>query len=252
MEEKILVKSKRYSVKKLFIALLVLGIIFFVIGSLIVISDFDSRYKNHKHWSGCYKYMYRDDVYKDYLNDVYKDREHGELQEYKMDCCTVTYDSAAEYALSSFWEYTISVQYTFWFTIFPLVASALIGGIIYIWSRRYELVVTDKRIYGKIAWGKRIDLPLDSISATSTIRLLKGISVSTSSGRIKFLIIKNSNEIYTTISNLLIERQQTNDKFSASSQYDGADQIKKFKELLDMGIITQEEFDAKKKELLGL
>ena len=81
MEEKILVKSKRYSVKKLFIALLVLGIIFFVIGSLIVISDFDSRYKNHTHWSGCYKYMYRDDVYYNYWDHVYIDREHGELQE---------------------------------------------------------------------------------------------------------------------------------------------------------------------------
>lgn len=31
-----------------------------------------------------------------------------------------------------------------------------------------------------------------------------------------------------------------------------ADELKKFKELLDMGIITQEEFDAKKKQLLGL
>lgn len=31
-----------------------------------------------------------------------------------------------------------------------------------------------------------------------------------------------------------------------------ADEIKKFKELLDQGIITQEEFDAKKKQLLGL
>ena len=31
-----------------------------------------------------------------------------------------------------------------------------------------------------------------------------------------------------------------------------ADEIKKFKELLDLGIITQEEFDAKKKQLLGL
>lgn len=31
-----------------------------------------------------------------------------------------------------------------------------------------------------------------------------------------------------------------------------ADEIKKFKELLDCGIITQEEFDAKKKQLLGL
>lgn len=31
-----------------------------------------------------------------------------------------------------------------------------------------------------------------------------------------------------------------------------ADELKKFKELLDMGIISQEEFDAKKKQVLGL
>ena len=31
-----------------------------------------------------------------------------------------------------------------------------------------------------------------------------------------------------------------------------AEELKAFKELLDMGIITQEEFDAKKKQLLGL
>ena len=31
-----------------------------------------------------------------------------------------------------------------------------------------------------------------------------------------------------------------------------ADELKKFKDLLDMGAITQEEFDAKKKQLLGL
>ncbi len=31
-----------------------------------------------------------------------------------------------------------------------------------------------------------------------------------------------------------------------------ADELKKYKELLDMSIITQEEFDAKKKQLLGL
>ena len=38
------------------------------------------------------------------------------------------------------------------------------------------------------------------------------------------------------------------DKAAVSS----ADELKKFKELLDMGVITQEEFDAKKKQLLGL
>ena len=35
-------------------------------------------------------------------------------------------------------------------------------------------------------------------------------------------------------------------------QTSAADELKKFKELLDSGVITQEEFDAKKKHLLGL
>jgi hypothetical protein len=35
-------------------------------------------------------------------------------------------------------------------------------------------------------------------------------------------------------------------------QASSADELKKFKDLLDAGVITQEEFDAKKKQLLGL
>jgi hypothetical protein len=38
----------------------------------------------------------------------------------------------------------------------------------------------------------------------------------------------------------------------AVAQVSAADELKKFKELLDMGVITQEEFNAKKKQLLGL
>ena len=39
---------------------------------------------------------------------------------------------------------------------------------------------------------------------------------------------------------------------SQSTNVSSADEIKKYKELLDMGAITQEEFDLKKKQLLGL
>ena len=39
---------------------------------------------------------------------------------------------------------------------------------------------------------------------------------------------------------------------SPSNEQSAADEIEKFKNLLDKGIITQEEFDAKKKQLLGL
>ena len=39
---------------------------------------------------------------------------------------------------------------------------------------------------------------------------------------------------------------------SATPAVSSMDELKKLKELLDMGIVTQEEFDAKKKQLLGL
>lgn len=39
---------------------------------------------------------------------------------------------------------------------------------------------------------------------------------------------------------------------SARTLEDQIEAVKKFKELLDAGILTQEEFDAKKREILGL
>lgn len=46
-----------------------------------------------------------------------------------------------------------------------------------------------------------------------------------------------------------LKQQNATANQSAPSQ---ADELKKFKDLLDSGVITQEEFDAKKKQLLGL
>lgn len=127
--------------------------------------------------------------------------------------------------------------------------------LIFWWLSSYELTVTDKRVYGKVAFGKRVDLPVDSVSATSTISLFKGVSVSTSSGKISFLAIKNANEIYGVLNNLLVDRQKEKTQNTGTTivqNSDEADKLKKFKDLLDSGVITQEEFDAKKKQLLGL
>ena len=46
-----------------------------------------------------------------------------------------------------------------------------------------------------------------------------------------------------------LNKQNSNPVIGALSN---ADELKKFKDLLDAGIISQEEFDAKKKDLLGL
>lgn len=46
--------------------------------------------------------------------------------------------------------------------------------------------------------------------------------------------------------------QMVSESANVNSGVGAADEIKKFKELLDQGIISQEEFDAKKKQLLGI
>lgn len=138
----------------------------------------------------------------------------------------------------------------FWLSIF-LVIDALF---VYFYFGRCSLVITNQRVYGKAAFGRQVDLPLDSISAIGTGSIFKSVIVSTSSGAIKFYLVKNSEEVYEVVSRLLRERQNTSSKKNTETiiHDSNADELKKYKDLLDEGIITQEEFDAKKKQLLGL
>lgn len=59
-----------------------------------------------------------------------------------------------------------------------------------------------------------------------------------------------SKEEYTTAKRN--ETQRATQNATTGNAVSTADEIKKFKELLDNGVISQEEFDAKKKQLLGL
>lgn len=64
----------------------------------------------------------------------------------------------------------------------------------------------------------------------------------------KFMVIVDQLEQENQVAN---QPLQGANSINPSAGVSVADEIKKFKELLDMGAITQEEFDMKKKELLG-
>ena len=54
-----------------------------------------------------------------------------------------------------------------------------------------------------------------------------------------------------------MERQETGKKTARTVvkqeiPQSNAEELRRYKELLDLGVITQDEFDAKKKQLLGL
>ena len=121
--------------------------------------------------------------------------------------------------------------------------------------RAVELTLTNKKItiYNPI-FKSTVELPIDSISAISKTSIFtEGIAVATSSGRITCFYIDNRDKVYEELNDLINKRQSTPSNMTVVKQdISNADELKKYKDLLDSGIITQEEFDAKKKQLLGL
>ena len=140
------------------------------------------------------------------------------------------------------------------FLLYAFVISLIVGLVIFFQCKGNELTVTNKRVYGRGGFGKRVDLPFDSISAVGT-GMLKSLAVTSSSGAIKFAWLQNRDEIHEAINKLLVERQSKPAAQTTIKQeipQSAADELKKYKDLLDSGTITQAEFDAKKKQLLGL
>lgn len=162
------------------------------------------------------------------------------------------YDLAVEtYPNWGFWS-RMEIVNIFLPTISWIFSISLI--IFFLVVRKMELVITNKRVYGKTIFGKRVDLPIDSISSVGMC-MFSGIFIATSSGKIKFLLMKNKDELHKVISDLIMERQEKKSIIKLDDnidKYTNADELKKYKELLDSGVISQEEFDAKKKQLLGL
>ncbi len=136
--------------------------------------------------------------------------------------------------------------------LYPMILIlAIIGFVFYKRWSKVQITVTNKRVYGNDATAKRVDLPLDSITAVATSPF-SGLAVTTASGAIKFVMLKNRDELHEEISKLLIGRQERSTTIKQEIPQSAADELKKYKDLLDSGAITQEEFDAKKKQLLGV
>ena len=71
---------------------------------------------------------------------------------------------------------------------------------------KMQITVTDKRVNGKTIFGRSIDLPIDSISVVGS-GMFNKIVVATSSGKIRFLFIENSQAVREEILQLLMLRQ---------------------------------------------
>lgn len=131
---------------------------------------------------------------------------------------------------------------------------AILSVVFFFWMSGCSITVTNKRVYGTGAFRKRVDLPFDMISSVGS-GAFNSVAVATSSGKICFWFVSNKDAVFKTITECLIQRQDRTYNHTTAkpvANNSKANELKEYKELLDMGVISQEEFDAKKKQLLGL
>lgn len=127
------------------------------------------------------------------------------------------------------------------------------------WNNNTVLMVcTDQRIIflnKNMIYGiDRNDIPLNTVNEVSYSSKILFATITITNGANTTVIEQVSKETAEPMVKAIKEAQQNyiNKQNISVQLLDEADQIRKFKSLLDDGIITEEEFEAKKKQLLGL
>ena len=126
-----------------------------------------------------------------------------------------------------------------------------VSGVLFWLMSKCSLVVTDKRVSGSTGFGQFVDLPVKQVSAVN-LGIFKSIGIASSSGVVHFWFVENRQAVRAAIIELSGMDRSQNDVVATAVTSSNADELRKYKELLDSGVISQEEFDAKKKQLLGL
>lgn len=262
MEEKIILQSEQCRLGKFIRLLLLLGLAISILVFAIFYTDnassYDRYYRTyleHKIAGSC----------GDYYDSI------GQRCYY---CSEVRYSSSeADYALGEILDNVFSVS----MCLLPIVSCLALSALVYFWVGRCELTVTDRRIYGRAVWGRKVDLPLSDLSGMKKTWFLKGIKVSSTTGKFRFRLVKNADALCKAVQEPPKSEPKNKQNSLAAAQMpektgtvpakaekktvkdkrlnprgDAFKKMKKYKELLDLGIITQEEFEKKKKELLDL
>lgn len=179
--------------------------------------------------------------------------------------------SPGSYSGRIFWEYVLIV----FLLAYVLIGAPLIGMIRNrANAAKCSLKLTDKGLSGqrkKFFSSAQLQLPMDKIDnimvTENIINKIQGgktIAVRSASGLVKFPWVQNADEfVKLTLAEIekynqslknvdqnLVSAIAGNSVHKAQPEKSSAQKIKDLKELLDSGLITQDEFDAKKKDLL--
>ena len=165
------------------------------------------------------------------------------------------------------WDFNIAMILIVVCLFLPQIIIAIKRGICDKQASLTSLYVDADKIYGSFGSfsKKEMVIPieqLDNVIVTDAladkIRSGKTLTLCSASGKIKFHFIQNADEVSSAILAMINDYKKNYGNVAKQTvientiQTSNADELKKYKELLDSGVITQEEFDAKKKQILGL
>ncbi len=242
MKETVIVKSSMSRrMEKFFGVLLIIEILAAVLLLILAITkgliETNDMKKALRVQNGIYEGMYTCP----YHNNLYFFNFKGLRNHYKSDHIN---------KLPTMFQLGLKYYLWHWFVMLNIGFNMLV----YWLRKKDEIVVTNRNVYGRRLFGKTLILPIYQISAVFNARIFSRIAIVTSMGVIRFFWIDNNRLIATEIRNLINERQANTEMDSSKNNpQPGAylDELEKLKELLDSGVITQDEFVAKKKQILN-
>lgn len=130
---------------------------------------------------------------------------------------------------------------------------------VFLYESDYAYVVTDKRlIMGNSSWiEKKIQsVPLENVTsvALDTGLLTGTLKIGSRNGMFRINLGKiASQNVYEHLQKILsLRASPIKTDNESEKQNSDVDEILKYKQLFDVGAITQEEFEAKKKKILGI
>lgn len=125
-------------------------------------------------------------------------------------------------------------------------------------GNNYAYAITNQRImFGqkKMFGGNFKSVVLDKFNdISSSTGMLMGVITIDTLGEVFNVGVnkETADNISNELHNIIFSMRNESDKRDFSRKNNSIEEIKKYKELLDSGIITEDEFNQKKKELLGL
>ena len=164
------------------------------------------------------------------------------------------FDRYSSSYIADWFKYTNAVEYFFgyyWHNILPFLCYiVLLFSIVVTFlinrEAKKELVVYEDSVLCRFNPKKSKQLVFEDINnvdfGKNTLKLI--------GTGLKFKISNITNA--ESIKSLIIDKKKSEQVKTNSADISNADELKKYKELLDSGVISQEEFDAKKRQILGL